>query len=414
MMRPCQSGRRRTIPPITSASVWQRAEELGCNERKTSRHSPGAFIRRSNSRTRTHASACTKGQKCDQRQPHIQHSHSHSVARLPVRSEIDRREAARNTLTTNMSQSRTTMRTMGPCAAKTNSRGGFTGSYSTGHIGNRPAASSSGGCGRSSVGYGDLSTHEYPVADESSTDGNGVLSRAFGGSASRGCSHRTVPGPAPVRTSRTPGPQTEGLPHEGLRQTLATSRRTWRSKSVQQRERRRFRQGRSKTSDDERTKKLSVSASADLILGRRPYSASAAPVGARSASRDRRDLASSLPYTGKRPFSERHGSDDMPSETIQTYRAGGVPRSDGSDSPLLAAPPWVGAREIGASAYGVPGEVGTRGEAPKAFKLDIPEMAKREAALRELEKGHFRTETASAKRKAFKFRTCMLEAKVTR
>ncbi|CAM9745291.1 unnamed protein product, partial [Hapterophycus canaliculatus] len=43
--RPCQSGHRRTVPAVTAASVWRRAEELRWSDRKTFGNSSGAVIR---------------------------------------------------------------------------------------------------------------------------------------------------------------------------------------------------------------------------------------------------------------------------------------------------------------------------------------------------------------------------------
>lgn len=376
---------QRTVPAVTSASVWQRAEELRCAD-STKTACPASSV----GMHRLTTTAITTG--CRNHDQHRQHV-GQSSAELHTRRSNNRSntlgKAVDGSIDSGTVHEELTRRAgrIHHREGNNTQRGGFTGPYSTGDLGAFSRAGF-GSCGSGGGGYGDrsFSEDESPSTEETSPEEHDVCVGNNRSSSNKGVGKNS----RAVRARRNSGPQTDGnASRRRLRQTLAMSRRRWFSKSCRQR-----------NSGRKGIEKRSPSP------GRRPETAPAAPVAARAGMKGRRTLTPPPRLTRARAVSVQQVLYQTAPETELTYGVGGGTRPDQCNRRPCDHQTWIGAWEAGAVAGEGGSEIELRGEGTRR------EATAHQAVMDELEKGRFRTETASAKRKASKYQTCMRETQV--
>ena len=402
---------RRTEPVVTSASVWQRAEEIRCY---ASAEAIGQFSSCNSNRFCT-SRTDSRNQELRVRCPE---SRSKSLDKfyVGVGGSFTNDEVAPTPGQHHCQQGRIISRVTGSC--------------STGDIG-KCSTAGFGGRGSGTRGYGDISysADEYASTELGHHRGRSVLSTGFHRS-SRRSSLPTSASLNAVRERPSSAPQAADADKRRLHQTLSTSRRSWLPHSKQQRSQpgRRQRNGRT-WSPPGSPLRLGVSASRATATqpsrrGQLDQRQGSGPLGGdeRIANLDRRPVtAPGAPEASgmKGRITKTPSTPDIcPRSTPKTapmrHSCGGVmtrdqwntPMLGGQSTPMLGGQSWAGEWD----AAPVTDEGGcklTRRDEAAARDETAHEML-----LRELENGHFRTETESAKRKASKYQACMLEAQV--
>jgi len=401
-------------PVVTSASVWQRAEEIRSSATPDAidTFSSGDNVRFGPSSTDPRNEA-----------PHARFSDSRSnnfdKLRRGVVDVFATGESAPPTDQHHHESGRHPSRVVG--------------SSSTGDLGKWPAV---GLGGQSSVwaGYGD---HSYAVEEPDSMEGHhrrGASTFSVSRS-SRGPSHlRTSASLTALRGRPSSAPQAANASNRRLRQTLATSRRNWLPKSRHDPcPRRRGQSPPTYTGNGEKrpsagsppprgTAASPATKQPDnqgrppdphLVLGpqgveqpivvleRRPFTAPAAPEAGRSESRG---ICTSTLST---PLITCIGP--VPATAATHPLCGGLVTPSQWTSPVLGRQKWAGAWDSAPTAAEGWCKLGRKGET-----IAGSEEAAHGFSPWELDNGRFRVETESAKRKASRYQACMLEAQVRR
>lgn len=310
------------------------------------------------------------------------------------------------------------------------SKTGFPGSHSEGDLGIRSAA----GFEAFDSGHGDISFW----ADEECSREQRPPEECFKAAERTGRSrasqksldHQTAPSSMLVRRRPNSAPQTSIASKGRLHQTLTKSQRSWSLRSKSQCKLRRDQgqgQGQGQTRGYNRALTRSCSSpshrngamsSTTTLLsqsGKSPHSRRLAErEGAEgpipTPTLRRRPMTAPVdqsptragtkgpahPTTSARPISGRQGYRQVVHESARMRGEGSGLQPEIAKSPGFASQ-TLGWRGGGATAHGGGSEFEWRGE---------------EAAHDDMENGHLRTETASAKRKAAQYQTCMLEAQV--
>lgn len=298
------------------------------------------------------------------------------------------------------------------------SREGLPRSHRVGDLGARSAAGSRGIGG----GYGDISFWADEDRSREQISPNECRKAVGTGNdrTSQNPPHPTSPGSIPARERPTSAPQTSGAGKGRLHKTLATSRTSW---SLRSRSQRQLRRGQGRTRGDNRGLRRSSSSPSHRhgvacspaafpdqrretpysrrFSGRegaeRPFPAPTprrwpmtAPVEQENTRSDTRD-ARPVPAS-QRSCQSAHGN-------TRTREVGDGRQPDLGTSTAFESHSLGGVWDRGAVADG--GDGGSELE----WRRDW-------TARDEMESGHLRTETASAKRKASQYQTCMLEAQV--
>lgn len=364
---------------VTSTSVWQRAEELRRAGRVTitgPTSADGVY------------DLDTTATGCRNHDQHRRHTSGSSPELHLLRAKnrpIDRGKAVGggNDCCT-VPGELTTRRGTSPSRVGNPTKTGDTvGSYSTGDLGvfSGTEFGSFDSVGR---GYGDrsYSANEHPSQEEHDVCVASITSNSNKGP---GQNSSTVP------ASPKFVPQMEGnIGRRRLHQSLATSRRRWFSKSCSQR-----------LSWRKETEKR------DRSPGRRPLTAPAASAAERKGSKGEKTLTPPRGLSRARVVCDQQElCEQMPTRVV-THDSGGGQRPNQRISSKFAQQDCIGAPGPRIVFHEGREEFERRGAGTKR------ETTAHQTLLDELETGRFRAETASARRKASQYQTCMQEAQVS-
>ena len=393
-----RTAHRRTEPVVTSASVWQRAEEIRCY---AGTEAIGQFSSCNSNRLCT-SRTDSRNQELRGRCPESR-SKSLDTFYVGVGGSSTNDEVAPTTGQHHCQQGRFISRVTGSC--------------STGDIG-KCSTAGFGGRGSGTRGYGDFSysADEYASTELGHHRGRSVLSTDFHRS-SRRSSLPTSASLNAVRGRPSSAPQAADADKRRLHKTVTTSRRSWLSNSKHQRHQpgRRSPPGSSlrlgvpaspatatqagrRGQPDQRQGLGPLGGNEPMAnLDRRPVTAPGAPEAGRSGMKGRVRQTPSTPDICPRP---------APQTAPMRHSCGGVMTPDQWNTPILGGKSWAG------EWYAAPATDEGGCNLTRRDEATARDVTAREMLLRELENGHFRTETESAKRKASKYQACMLEAQV--